>query len=80
MEIISIKQINSIIKRLSRKYFQKEITPHGLRRSYATNLLKNNVNIEVVKQTLGHTNINTTSRYIQITEEDIINEINKIMN
>lgn len=79
-KLITIKQINTIIKKLTNKYFHKELTPHGLRRSYATNLLKNNVNIEVVKQTLGHSNINTTSRYIQINEEDIYQEITKIMN
>ena len=79
-KLITIKQINTIVKTISNKYFNKELTPHGLRRSYATNLLKNNVNIEVVKQTLGHSNINTTSRYIQINEEDIYQEITKIMN
>ena len=79
-KLITIKQINTIVKKISNKYFNKELTPHGLRRSYATNLLKNNVNIEIVKQTLGHSNINTTSRYIQINEEDIYQEITKIMN
>ncbi len=79
-KLITIKQINTIIKKMSNKYFNKELTPHDLRRSYATNLLKNNANIEIVRQTLGHSNINTTSRYIQINEEDIYKEIIKIMN
>lgn len=79
-KILSIKQINLIVQKISKKYFNKNITPHGLRRSFATNLLKNNANIEIVRKTLGHTNINTTARYLQFNDDDIINEINTIIN
>lgn len=75
---ITTKQINLIIKELTTNLFNKTITSHGLRRSYATNLLKNNINLEIVRKTLGHSNINTTSRYIQYTEEDILNELKNI--
>lgn len=79
-KLISTKQINQIIKQISYFYFDKKITPHGLRRSFATNLLKNNANIEIVRKILGHTNINTTSRYLHFNEDDIINELNNVMN
>ena len=75
---LSYKQINIRILNFCIKYFNKEITPHGLRRSYATNLLKNNINLEIVRKTLGHSNINSTSRYIQYTDEEILNEIKTI--
>lgn len=78
-KLITIKQINLIIKTISFKYFNKKITPHGLRRSFATNLLKNNANIEIVRKTLGHTNINTTARYLHLNDDDILKEINNIM-
>ncbi len=79
-KLITIKQINQIVKRISKKHFGKLITPHGLRRSFATNLLKNNANIEIVRKTLGHTNINTTARYLYFNEDDMFQEINSIMN
>ena len=79
-KLITIKQINLIIKTISIKYFNKKITPHGLRRSFATNLLKNNANIEIVRKTLGHSNINTTARYLHFNDDDIYEEINNIMN
>ncbi len=79
-KLITIKQINLIVKTTSMKYFNKKITPHGLRRSFATNLLKNNANIEIVRKTLGHTNINTTARYLHFNDDDIFEEINNIMN
>lgn len=78
-KIISIKQINTIVKKIGKKYFDKNISPHSLRRSYATNLLRNNANIEVVRKTLGHTNINTTARYLHYNDDDIAKEINSIM-
>ena len=75
---ITSKQVNILIKRLTLKYFDKCLTSHGLRRSFATNMLKSNINLEVVRRTLGHANINTTSRYIQYTDDDILCEINNI--
>ncbi len=77
--LLSTKQINLIVRDLSFKYFDKYITPHGLRRSYATNLLRANVNLEVVRRILGHNNINTTSKYIQFTDDEIIDMI-KLVN
>ncbi len=75
--LLSTKQINIIIKEVSLKYFNKIITPHGLRRSYATNLLRSNVNIEIVRKILGHSNINTTSKYIQYTDDEMIEILSK---
>ncbi len=77
-KVINTKQINYIIKDMSIKYFGFELTPHGLRRSYATNLLRSNVNIEIVRRVLGHTSINTTSRYIQYNDDEVLNEIQGI--
>lgn len=77
-KLLTIKQINIIIKKITQKYFNKELTPHSLRRSFATNLIKANVNIEIIRRTLGHSNINTTSRYIQYTDDEVCEEIKKV--
>ncbi len=39
------------------------ITTHDLRRTFATRLLNNDVDINVVRQLMGHSNISTTSMY-----------------
>lgn len=75
---ISYKQMNLIIKQIGNKYFNKDLTLHSLRRSYATNLLRSNIDIKTVAYLLGHSNINTTARYIFYTNEEIINKVNKI--
>lgn len=72
------KQINLIIKNIGIKKFNKNITCHSLRRSYATNLLRMKVDIKTVSKLMGHSNINTTARYIHFTDEEIISKLEKV--
>lgn len=60
---------NAISKQLgkyARKYGLKGINPHALRRSYATNLLKKNVSVALISRALGHSDLGTTTRYLDI--------------
>lgn len=77
-EKLSSKQIIYIINNLGKKLFNKNITPHSLRRSFATNLLRAKIDIKVVCNLLGHSNINTTARYIHLTEQELLNEFKKV--
>lgn len=79
-KIISYKHMNNIIKKIGLNYFNKYITPHSLRRSYATNLLRSEIDIEMVRRILGHASITTTSRYIHYTDDEIIEKISSLTN
>lgn len=77
---LSYKQVNIIVKNFAIKYLKTEITPHSLRRSYATHLSKNNLDIKSISILLGHSNINTTARYINNDESYIVKKIESIFN
>lgn len=73
--IISSSQIHSVVS----KYFKfagldiskRKHGPHALRHSLASNLLKNNTPMYVIKDVLGHTNLNTTKIYLNIDFETL---------
>jgi integrase len=50
---------------------QRRVTPHDLRRTYATWLLEAGVDLRAVQVLLGHGSPNTTARYTQVRPEFI---------
>jgi integrase/recombinase XerD len=47
----------------------KQYTPHSIRRSHATHMLLNGANPKMVMMQLGHTKVETTFRYLQLSIE-----------
>lgn len=58
----------SLTQILQQTTITKNITPHCLRHSIATHLLQEGMNIEHIKQFLGHKNLQTTQIYIRINK------------
>ncbi len=48
----------------------EDMTPHKLRRTFAMKSLAAGEDISVVKEQLGHNNLNTTQIYARATDED----------
>lgn len=56
---------------------KRHVTPHMLRHTVATLLLRNGVDIRIVQEFLGHASIATTQRYTHVTKEHLIGVLRK---
>jgi integrase/recombinase XerD len=73
---LSPQGIANVIHELRKaKGIERHITPHMLRHTVATLLLRNGVDIRVVQEFLGHASIATTQRYTHIAKEHMIHEL-----
>lgn len=48
-----------------------KISAHSLRHTFATEAVRENCNIHVLKEAMGHTNLNTTAKYVSISPEQL---------
>lgn len=51
--------------------WDKKVTCQTLRRSFATNLLRNDVNVFAISKLLGHQSLKTTAMYLQLNENEL---------
>lgn len=59
----------------------KEYTPHSLRHGYRSILISNGVDIKIVSELLGHSDVAFTYNvYIGILKKDKINAIKNVFN
>ena len=69
---ISVKTIFRACRQAARSAgIAKSVHPHLLRHAFATHLLEAGVNLRTIQILLGHANLETTARYLQVADVNV---------
>ena len=69
---VSNRYVQEMVKRYAAKAgIDKDVHPHTLRHTFATDLYRQTTNIRLTQKALGHANLATTQIYTHIVDEEL---------
>jgi len=74
---ISVRYLQAMVKRYSqRAKIKKNVSPHTLRHTFATEFYRQTKDIETLRKILGHSDISTTQIYVTLANIDVEKAMN----
>lgn len=74
---LSAMAIQCVFRSLAKRAGLNRVTPHTMRRTFATHLHENGASLEVIRALLGHTWVQTTMRYARIGPDAMARQFEK---
>ena len=76
---VNDRWLRRMVKRVAEQAgIAKDIHPHSLRHTFATDLLRATKNLRLVQKALGHSNIETTTIYAHIVDDELENAMKEL--
>jgi site-specific recombinase XerD len=76
---ISRRTVQRIIDHLARAAGEAHAHPHQLRHSFATDMVRNGMEVQALSKLLGHEQLSTTMRYVELLDSDTAREYHAAM-
>ena len=71
-EPLGVRYVQRMVRRYAAKAgIDKTVTPHTLRHTFATDLLRATKNVRLVQKALGHSSLATTQIYTHIVDDEL---------
>jgi site-specific recombinase XerD len=68
---------SALLRAAKRAHCAGQVTPHRLRHSFSTEMLRLGVSLPALMHLLGHKDIRMTLRYVEVTQQDLQREFHK---
>lgn len=76
---VNDRYLRALVARLAKKAgIDKNVHPHTLRHSFATDLYRQTKDLRMVQKALGHSNIQTTTIYTHVIDDDLENAMREL--
>lgn len=77
---LSVRNIQAMVEKYAKRAgINKNVTPHTLRHTFATEYYRQTKDIETLRMILGHSDISTTQIYVTLANIDVENAMNEFV-